>query len=73
MNFSDTNSLVASFAIGLVGFAIFVYGKKQRRPAQLLVGVTMMIYPYFVPGALPMLLVAAALVAALIAAVKLGF
>jgi len=73
MNFSDTNSLVASMAIGLVGFGIFLYGKKQARAPQLIVGIAMMIYPYFVPGALPMLGIAAALVGLLVLASKLGF
>ena len=46
--------------------------KKQRRPAQLAVGVAMMIYPYFVSNTLAMIAIAAALVAALLLAVRAG-
>ena len=48
----DANSLLASLLIGTVGFAVFVYGKKQGRLPQLVVGVLMMVYPYFVPNPL---------------------
>ena len=48
----DANSLLASLLIGTVGFAVFVYGKKQGRLPQLVVGVLMMVYPYFVPDPL---------------------
>ncbi len=73
MNWSDTNSLVTSFAIGLVGMGLFLYGKKQARAPQLVVGIAMMIYPYFVPGALWMLLIAAALIGLLVLASKAGW
>lgn len=73
MDWNDTNSLFASFAIGLVGMGLFLYGKKQARAPQLVVGIAMMIYPYFVPGALWMLLVAAALIGLLVLAGKAGW
>ena len=72
MNLESESGFIASFAIGLVGFGIFLYGKKQRRPAQLAVGVAMMIYPYFVSNTLAMIAIAAALVAALLLAVRAG-
>jgi len=37
--------------IGLVGFGLFLYGKKQQRIPQLGVGLALMVYPYFVPSA----------------------
>ncbi len=72
MSFASESAFITSFAIGLVGFGIFLYGKKQRRPAQLAVGVAMMIYPYFVSGTIAMIAIAAALVAALLLALRLG-
>jgi len=64
MNF-DTGSLVASFMIGIVGLALFIYGKKQQRFAHLGVGMLLMVYPYFVPGVALMVAIGVALVAAL--------
>ncbi len=72
MSWSDPTSLFLSFFIGLVGFGIFLYGKKQARAPQLLVGIAMMIYPYFVPRPLWMGAIAAALCATLYAATRLG-
>jgi hypothetical protein len=69
----DPASLSASVVIGLVGLSIFIYGRKQRRAPQLVAGLAMMIYPYFVPGAAWMIAVAVALVGALWLAVKLGW
>jgi hypothetical protein len=69
----DPSSLFASVVIGLVGFGIFLYGKKQRRAPQLVAGLAMMVYPYFVPGAAWMIAIAGALAGALWLAVKLGW
>jgi hypothetical protein len=41
-------SLFASLVVGSIGLGLFIYGKKQARWPQLLVGVAMMVYPYFV-------------------------
>ncbi len=72
MSWSDPTSLFASMFIGLIGFAIFVYGKKQARAPQLLIGIAMMIYPYFVPSPLWMTIIAAALIGLLVLAGKVG-
>ena len=71
MNF-DVPSLVASFVIGLVGFGLFLYGKKQQRIPQLGVGLALMVYPYFVPSAVWMVVIAVVLVALMWVAVKKG-
>ncbi len=34
--------------VGLVGFAVFIYGKRQSRFPHLAAGVVLMAYPYFV-------------------------
>lgn len=40
--------LFLSLVVGSVGMALFIYGKKQARIPQLVVGILMMAYPYFV-------------------------
>lgn len=68
----DANALLASMLIGCVGFVSFAYGKKQRRLPQMLVGLALMGFPYFV-GSVPWMLgIAAALLAALWLMVRVG-
>jgi hypothetical protein len=64
MNF-DVGTLVAGGAAGIVGFAIFVYGKKQQRLPHLITGLALMLYPYFVPGLALTIGIGVALVAGL--------
>ena len=40
--------LFLSIAIGSIGFGLFIYGKKQARIPQLVAGILLMGYPYFV-------------------------
>lgn len=64
--------LFASLLVSSVGFGLFLYGKKQVRPPQLVTGLTLMIYPYFVADSGLMLGIAAGLVVALWLAVRAG-
>jgi hypothetical protein len=73
LNEVDAEYLFASLFVGSVGYVAFAYGRRQRRLPQLLTGLTLMIFPYFVDGVLVMLLVAAALVTLMWLAVKLGW
>jgi hypothetical protein len=68
----DGNSLLASMLVGLIGAALFVYGKRQGRLPQMVVGVTMVVYPYFVSNVALMAVIAGGLVAALWGAIRLG-
>jgi hypothetical protein len=68
----DGNALLLSLAIGCVGLACFVYGKRQGRLPQMLAGATLTIYPYFVPNLVAMAAVALLVVALLWIAVRLG-
>lgn len=70
---TDPNALLASLLIGVAGLALFVYGKKQHRFPQLAVGLVLMVYPYFVPDALPMAGIAAGLLLLLWGATRLGW
>ena len=51
---------------------LFLYGKKQTRVPQLVVGLVMMVYPYFMAGALAMWGVGALLVFLLTVLVRAG-
>ncbi len=46
----DGTSLLVSFLIGGIGFVSFAYGKKQGRAPQLIIGILLMVFPYFVPN-----------------------
>lgn len=48
---------------GSIGTGFFIYGKKQQKIVPLLCGVALMIFPYFVEGALLTVLVGIALIA----------
>jgi hypothetical protein len=69
----DPASLFLSLVVSGVGFVLFVYGKKQDRWPQLTAGLVLMVYPYFVGSALPMLLVAAGVIGGLWLAVRAGY
>ncbi len=66
------NALLGSLLVGSVGLGLFVYGKRQRRVPHALVGVLLMVYPYFVPNLALMLVIAAALLGLLYLASYLG-
>ena len=44
----DGSSLIVGLVVGSVGFGLFWYGRKQRRAPQMIVGLIMLLYPYFV-------------------------
>jgi hypothetical protein len=69
----DASSLIASFVIGSIGLVAFMYGKRQGRFPQMVVGLVMMLYPYFVPNVAIMAIVAVVLLAGLWLSVRLGW
>lgn len=44
--------IITGFIISTVGFSIFLYGKKQKRPPQLIAGIALMAAPFAVPNPL---------------------
>ena len=68
----DGNALLLSLAIGCIGLACFVYGKRQGRFPQMIAGAALMIFPYFVPNLFAMAATAVAVVVLLWLAVRLG-
>ena len=70
----DTPTLLAGLLVSSIGFVLLSYGKKQSRPPHLLTGLILMVYPYFVPGAILNLGIGAVLLTVLWFAVKrLGY
>lgn len=69
----DGNSLLASILVSSIGVVLFVYGRKQARFPQLLAGVVLVVYPYFVSGVLPMFAIALVILAGVWGAVRAGF
>ena len=65
--------LFASLLISTVGFGLSIYGKKQSRIPQLVAGLLLMIYPYFVSDTSWMVVVALVILAALWWAVRMGW
>jgi hypothetical protein len=52
---------------------LFIYGKKQQRPPQLVAGLALMAYPYLVSTVLMTVVVGMAIVLALWVAIKQGW
>ena len=52
----DVNSFLVSFVFGMIGMGMFMYGKKAGRMPPLLVGVALMVVPYFFSSILLMTL-----------------
>ena len=64
---SDFNAakLFACTIFGAIGFAVFLYGKKNKFVRPLIIGIALMAYPYFFSGTLVLYLIGSALIAAL--------
>jgi tellurite resistance protein TehA-like permease len=69
----DPTSLLLSVLISAVGVGLFVYGKKQQRAPQLVAGIALLGYTYFVSSVAVMLAIAAAILCALWLAVRMGW
>lgn len=65
-------TLFTALVLSAVGFGLFQFGRTQRRIPQLLAGIALMGYPYFVSSVAWMLAIGAAVVAALWLAVRAG-
>ena len=61
----DLFKILAYIIFGAVGFVAFIYGKKNAFWRSMIIGLTLMAYPYFLSGTLAIYLVGIALSAAL--------
>jgi hypothetical protein len=57
----DAASLVASLVVSSIGLVAFMYGRSQERLPQVVAGLLLMAFPYFVPNIFAMLGIAAAI------------
>ena len=69
----DPAMLFLSLVVSGIGFALFVYGKKQARLPQLFAGLALMVYPYFVGTVIALVAVGTLIGAGLWAAIRLGW
>ena len=69
----EADALFVSFVIGGMGFVAFAYGKRQGRVPQMLAGLVLMAYPYFVSNLFLMSGIAVVVLSALWLAVRLGW
>jgi hypothetical protein len=69
----DFNELFASLVVSAVGFVAFVYGKRQGRAPQMLAGLVLMIFPYFVSNWFLIFGIGVAVVAAMWVALRYGW
>jgi multisubunit Na+/H+ antiporter MnhC subunit len=69
----DPTLLFLSLISGGIGLVLFIYGKKQQRPPQLVAGLALMAYPYLVSTVMMTVVVGIAIVLALWVAIKQGW
>lgn len=69
----DGNSLLASIFVSGIGFVLFAYGRKQARYPQVLAGLALLVFPYFVPDVLAMFAIALVILVGVWGAVRAGF
>jgi hypothetical protein len=69
----DGSELLASLFISSIGLGLFLYGKKQGRVPQIVVGVVLLVYTYFLSSIPWMFAIAAVLLGLLYWAVRLGW
>jgi hypothetical protein len=69
----ESGSLVASLIVSSIGFVAFMYGRKLERTPQIVAGVVLMAFPYFVPNVLLMAGIAVVLLVGMWVALRLGY
>jgi len=57
--------IFAYIIFGTIGFAVFLYGKRNQFLRPIIIGVALMTYPYFISGTFFLYLIGIALTAAL--------
>ena len=46
----NSATLLWGLLFSSIGMGFFIYGKKQKRAVPLVCGIVLMVYPYFVPN-----------------------
>lgn len=66
-------SLFANLVLSAIGFGLFTYGKKSERWPQMVSGILLMVYPYFVSSTAQLVTGGVVIGGGLVAAVALGY
>jgi hypothetical protein len=53
----DTNNIMLSLLFGTCGMGFITYGKKAGRPLPMVIGLILMVCPYFITSTLVMMIV----------------
>jgi hypothetical protein len=72
MNLSPSGIVIGVF-VGLIGLGLLTYGRKEVRVPHMVVGLILLVYPYFVGNWIAVLAIAAALIGALAFVSRLGY
>jgi hypothetical protein len=59
----DTGTLMASLFFGLIGMGMLMYGRKAFRPVPMVVGLILIVLPYFISNLIAMVAICSALTA----------
>lgn len=59
----ESSTIIWGILFGSIGTGFFIYGKKQEKIVPVLCGIALMIFPYFLEGALMTALVGITLIA----------
>lgn len=68
----DPAWLFLSLITGAIGLALFLYGKRESRGPQLVIGLLFMVYPYFTSSVTSLVVVGVILLGALWFLVRTG-
>ncbi len=69
----DAGSLIAGLMVSSVGFVFFSYGRRMSRIPHVTAGLLLMVFPYFAPGVLAMIAIAALLCGLLYLVTRAGY
>jgi hypothetical protein len=58
-------NIIGGIIFGIVGWYAFIHGKREKSIRPMVIGIILMVYPYFVPNALLSLAIGLGLCAAL--------
>ena len=59
----DAGVLLWGLLFSSIGLGFFLYGKKQRAAVPLVCGLVLMIYPYFIPNVIALVVIGLVLIA----------
>lgn len=69
----DGAGILVSLFVSAIGFVLFSYGRKMTRGPQMLTGIVLMAFPYFVSGVWVILAIATAILLVLWGLLHLGW